>query len=218
MKETWQVRLGPSILNQKYGLLFHGARKNSRGAWIAGRDLPEHVRSYMNLTDHGGKSFSGDFHSMDEFLRVIHEQGTAIPQRGGGPGLAQTFLIEVDSPLPTPKRRTIPRGVPAIRNLQDLLNHFGAETPSGLNRRIYKDTASGASISVQTPDGKWHHNGQDWSKIRQIVAFTIQSIVEGSDAEVSSAPFVLPVTTAEVDHWIADMEEETDRLWHEAND
>jgi hypothetical protein len=35
-----------------------------------------------------------------------------------------------------------------ITNMQDLCDHFGAEHPAGLNRRLYKDTACGASISV----------------------------------------------------------------------
>ena len=104
-----------------------------------------------------------------------------------------------------------------IRNLEELCDYFGAEAPARLNRRIYKDTSCGASISVQTPDGVWHHNGSDWSGVSAIVAFTIQTIVEGSEACVDSDQFTLPVAEAEVAAWIVEMEAEAEELWKEAN-
>jgi hypothetical protein len=102
-----------------------------------------------------------------------------------------------------------------IRNLQDLVDYWSADDPRGINRRAYKDTACGASVSVQTHDGKWHHNGSDWSHIRAIRAFTVQTIVEGSDATVDSDVFTLPVKVSEVDAWIVQMEKEVDRSWTE---
>lgn len=107
-----------------------------------------------------------------------------------------------------------------IRNLQDLIDHFGATDAKNLNRRIYKDTACGASISVR-PAGRsiWIHNGESaWESVTEIDAFTIQTIVEGSDATVDSDTFVLPVAVKVVDAWIKDMEAEANRLWHEAHD
>jgi hypothetical protein len=122
-----------------------------------------------------------------------------------------------------------------INNMQDLLDYFYADTPRSLNRRIYKDTACGASISVliapEDPDEFgdlpsfqppfWVHNGEGaWDYLTpacRLKAFTIQTIVEGSDATVDSLPFVLPVETAEVDKWIEDMEAQADELWREAN-
>ena len=48
--------------------------------------------------------------------------------------------------------------------------------------------------------------------------FTIQTIVEGSDAEVCSSEFpVGKYTGAQVDAWIEDMEAQADDLWTEAN-
>lgn len=110
------------------------------------------------------------------------------------------------------------RHLRTIRNLADLLSYFGADSAQGLNRRIYKDTACGASISAQTPDGQWHHNGQDWSGVTAIKAFTIQTIVEGSDATVDSEVFAVPVSVKLIDEWIEYMEAEAERLWHEANE
>jgi hypothetical protein len=49
------------------------------------------------------------------------------------------------------------------------------------------------------------------------MGFTIQTIVEGSDAEVNSVFFPLGTTKAEVDAWIEYMECEADHLWREAN-
>ncbi len=51
-----------------------------------------------------------------------------------------------------------------------------------------------------------------------LTGFTIQSIVEGSDAEVNSDVFRAgDTTTEEIEAWIGDMEAEVDRLWDEAN-
>ena len=109
-----------------------------------------------------------------------------------------------------------------IRTFADLLDHFGADSPRGLNRRLYKDTACGASISVCLVDGAWVHNGdRKWDTMTAdtpIVAFTIQTIIEGSDATVDSDEFRLPVAVADVDGWITYMEAEAALLWQEANE
>jgi hypothetical protein len=86
-----------------------------------------------------------------------------------------------------------------------------------LNKRIYKGTDCGASISVCTPDGKWHHNGGDWTGIKEITGFTIQTIVEGSDVEINSSTFELPVTVAEVEAWMDDMEKQASFYWERDN-
>jgi hypothetical protein len=104
-----------------------------------------------------------------------------------------------------------------IRNMTDLCDYFSADSVGMLNKNIYRGTNCGASISVQTPDGVWHHNGQDWSAIDEIKAFTIQTIVEGSDATVNSEPFVLSVACEDVDKWIKEMEEQAAALWDDAN-
>jgi hypothetical protein len=51
----------------------------------------------------------------------------------------------------------------------------------------------------------------------ELTGFTIQSIVEGSDAEVCSGTLRLGLTKEEIDAWVAWVEDEVDRLWHEAN-
>jgi hypothetical protein len=107
-----------------------------------------------------------------------------------------------------------------IRSLADLCNYFGAEEPRSLNRRIYKDTECGASISLQLANG-WLHNGdRRWETLPRstpILGFTLQTIVEGSEATVDSPVFALPVRESEVREWIADMEAEAARLWDAAN-
>ena len=50
-----------------------------------------------------------------------------------------------------------------------------------------------------------------------LTGFTIQTTVEGSDAEVNSDVFPLGTTKAEVDVWIEHMELNADHLWREAN-
>lgn len=107
-----------------------------------------------------------------------------------------------------------------ITNLQDLCDYFDVDRPSSLNRRIYNDTRCGASMSIQDSQGTWHHNrgnNASWNNIQSIIAFSVQTIVEGSDAEVNCDPFILPVDSAQVDAAIAWMEAEADRLWNAAN-
>jgi len=108
-----------------------------------------------------------------------------------------------------------------IRTLADLCEFFEVDEPRSLPRRIYKNTDCGASISLQLSDGAWLHTGfpgwEDLTDKTTILAFTLQTIVEGSDATVDSQSFVLPVTQESVKRFIDYMEEEAERLWQEAN-
>lgn len=118
----------------------------------------------------------------------------------------------------TRAHRPIRHGI--IATLADLVAHFGADDARGLNRRLYKDTACGASISLMLPDGEWLHNGLNldgWAAVTEIRGFTIQTIVEGSDATVDSSLFELPVKAKDVSHFVQQMENEAARLWDEAN-
>lgn len=108
-----------------------------------------------------------------------------------------------------------------ITNMQDLCDFLSADEPARMNRRLYKDTGCGASISVRVTGHGWIHNGASaWEQLTvesPLEAFTIQTIVEGSDATVDSDIFKLPVATKDIDEWIEYMEEESTRLWQQAN-
>lgn len=120
-----------------------------------------------------------------------------------------------------------------IRDMRDLCECFLAEEPAMLNERIYDGTDCGASISVylQRPgtdafgrEEAHHavHNGmhEEWRQLTPdtpIHSFTVQTIVEGSDATVDSEPFVLPVPKGDVDRWMDYMEATARELWREAN-
>lgn len=45
MTETWQFRVKESIV----GLLFQGARRNRKGPWLSGQELPSHVADFLAL-------------------------------------------------------------------------------------------------------------------------------------------------------------------------
>jgi hypothetical protein len=108
-----------------------------------------------------------------------------------------------------------------ITNLADLCDFLAADEPRLLNKRLYKATDCGASISLYLPDGAAIHNGSAlWEKLpveTPIRGFTIQTIVEGSDATVDSDEFVLPVESETVDAWIKQMEEQAAAEWENAN-
>lgn len=112
-----------------------------------------------------------------------------------------------------------------IKNMQDLCDTFYADEPAMLNKRIYKGTDCGASISVYLEDYDTMvaiHNGDPaWRNLTMdtlIHSFTIQTIVEGSDATVDSKPFILPVDKDEVWKFVEYMESEAEMLWVEANE
>jgi hypothetical protein len=57
-----------------------------------------------------------------------------------------------------------------------------------------------------------------WPEGFVLEAFSIQTIIEGSDAVVESGKLIAgKVTTEEVDEFIKHMEDEASRLWQEAN-
>jgi hypothetical protein len=68
---------------------------------------------------------------------------------------------------------------------------------------------------------RWVHCGDArWETLpieTDIEGFTIQTIVEGSDAEVNSDTFTLPCDVAYVETWVAEMESQADELWQDAN-
>lgn len=211
--ETWEAKIADSVV----GVLFLGARRGGRGPWLGFDELPRSVKDYLNLEIRpgaAGRVVLQGFENLEDIEAAIASEGR--DRFGKRIGIQAVIWFDVEKERKRQKR-TIPRGVRAIRNLKDLLQHFGADDVTDLNRRIYKDTSAGASISVLTPDGVWHHNGQDWSGIDEIVAFTVQTIIEGSDAEIQSEPFELPVTAAEVDAWLSDMEDQDEELWLEAD-
>lgn len=108
-----------------------------------------------------------------------------------------------------------------ITTLEDLCNYFDADEPGMLNKRLYKGTACGASISLYLKDGTAIHNGDrrfdDLPIGTGVRGFTIQTIVEGSDATVDSDEFVLPVAESSVDAWLKYMEEKASGEWEKVN-
>jgi hypothetical protein len=211
---TWIVQVNQSIL----GPVVPQARPRG-GKFRPARELPAALRQYLNLPD------DINARPVIQGMTFAEIDGLALDAhliRRTTRGHTRLLTIVLPPELRRPKPAAVPRNVPAIRSLRELCDYFGADTPAGLNRRIYKDTACGASLSLLLSDDTWLHNGDQ--RLRSldvetpITGFTIQTIVEGSDATVDSDTFVLPVRQSEVKHWIADMEAEADRLWHEAND
>jgi hypothetical protein len=215
-KETWEAKIADSIS----GILFIKARKRGRGPWLEYDALPQRVKDYLaleRLPGRAGHVIITGIRNIDELEDITdHDDNDRLTLRRGNQAM---LWFSVDS---APSRERAGEGIlripSEIGSLRDLMEYFGAEHVMSLNRQIYRNTDCGASISVRTPDGVWHHSGDDWSDIEEITAFKIQTIVEGSDAEVNSNVFELPVTVSEVDNWMAEMEAEADRLWHEAND
>jgi hypothetical protein len=207
-KQQWSALLHWGIAGCVVPSVRHSRRTSDDAA-----EWPERLREYLELHDlkfpHRSTIDRETFDGLkphDELLRV------AVAWKG----LQKRITFEIDVDVPDPPK-PIP-GKHVIRSLADLCAFFGADNVHSLNRRVYKDTDCGASISVLPLEGPWRHNGENWTDVKEIVAFTLQTIVEGCDATVDSEPFWLPVREREVSDWLKDMEAEADRLWHEAND
>lgn len=206
--EVWEVQFRDTRNVDQYGALFVGARRNKEGHWS--QNIPDYLSQLLNLSRQG-KCFYSTYVKVNQLL------GRAKgPIRLSAKGSAMRGIVNVKRKIS--KSRTIPRSVPAIRSLKALCTFFGADSPNGLNYQLYKDTACGASISVLTPDCAWHHNGEDWKKVRRIIAFTLQTIIEGSDIRVESPLFVLPVTQEEISTWLQEMERQVGEMWDHENE
>lgn len=120
-----------------------------------------------------------------------------------------------------------------IESMQDLCDYFYAEEPTRLNPNIYMGTKCGAqcSLHLEKPGiDSWGHpeehhvvysgEHEEWAALdvnTPLHSFVIHTIVEGSDAELVSEPFVLPVKKQDVADWMDEMEAEASWLWEEAN-
>lgn len=68
-KETWQIRFRTWIGSSTMGLMFVGARRNGRGAWLHGATLPDYLVEGLNLAKVPGQNnnwYCPDFHSLEE--------------------------------------------------------------------------------------------------------------------------------------------------------
>jgi hypothetical protein len=87
------------------------------------------------------------------------------------------------------------------------------------------DDSSSGKVAVKVFHGysndqsTWLHNGMSWrvTKRTNLIGFTIQSVVDGSEVTVCSEEFVLPVDTEKIDEWMQEMDEQTRFYWYRDN-
>lgn len=93
-KQKWQVETRNWIGVRKYGLMFRGARLNSRGNWTRkAENLPGYVQDYLLL-----KSGAGYTYLEGVTPKVLEREGVHI-QRGGA--LDFKFVVEIEVPTVT---------------------------------------------------------------------------------------------------------------------
>ena len=228
--EKWQVRFNPSIL----GVIPH-ARKRGRGPWIDGRELPEHVRIFLEVAE-GSRAM--DRKVWPDVATVISKAEGIEWQTARRFNRAQGWIevshrVEVAPPIPKGSGRR-------IKNLKDLCRFFGADEPCDLNRTIFDNTSCGASLSLYLKDGTVLHNGAKGWTSREVVrnkrgamtgtrtvsipdttpikGFTVQTIIEGSEATVDSDLFWVPCPEKWVKEWMEEMEARATDLWHETHE
>lgn len=114
-------------------------------------------------------------------------------------------------------------------SLADFLDKTDSATPHEFGRNLYKYTDCGPWTSFVVPGhesrGQVYYESPQaraiagqapwWS---QCTGVLIGSIVEGSDAEVQPELLRWPFTQDDLDRAVRNIDEEADRLWHEAND
>ena len=105
-----------------------------------------------------------------------------------------------------------------LANLAAILDSWGEENVERLDRALYKYTPCGPHLSVMLHDGTWKHSG-DLQGIENgnVRALLVGSIVEGSDADVTTDPIDLlteedPVTA--FDDTVDWVDAEASRLWN----
>lgn len=224
-------------------------RGRGMGKRIWAEDAPQYVRDYCNcVMDPSGKQdwlWRTEFATLDDLRACVAPTPNPLPDAAIPP--TQDYLlpggdangVDVQLAIPSPRAVTLPpkrRGKNAVRSLADLYAHFDPshDTVASLNRRIYKDTRCGASISIYgTVDGlpaEIHNPGRE-IVVRRTgslepaerialpdgtlpdrfvpTAFTLQTIVEGSDVEVNGDTLYFGrCTTNDVDRQLASLEEQ----------
>jgi hypothetical protein len=195
--------------------------------WMSPSEAPAFVREYLLL---------------DTDMIVAEDLPTFAGYDGVEALVRGRYAVAIPVPNKPRRPRRLRKGTKGgLFTYADLLAYWSADDFYSMNRRAYKNTACGASVSVYG----WYrgrpavrHNGQDRPSYNDVwppeaiageyadfpadfdfEAFTIQTIVEGSDATVDSDPFEFGCyTAAQVDAWVSDMEAKAERLWLEAND
>lgn len=109
------------------------------------------------------------------------------------------------------------------KNLVDLLDEFGCESPYRLGRELYKSTACGPWISFELPDRSIHYgdpaartSSPDWAE--QCTGVKIGSIVEGSDAEIGPYTLSFPFSMAQFDATVNEVNDQASEEWDSANE
>lgn len=148
----------------------------------------------------------------------------ASPQaraRAMAASLRSTLTPEYERLLPTLTAAYMLASGEERTRIADMDRDFGDGKPEALvawARTIVPDAFPVTETVLDRVPVVYHNGHRDPIPASFVLTgFTIQSIVEGSDAEVNSDLFPIGTTKAEVDMWIEEMEAEVDRLWDEAN-
>jgi hypothetical protein len=88
-KVTWQIRFRNWIGSSTCGLLFVGARRNGRGAWLHGAALPDHLvegLGLLKLPGQAGNWSCPEFHTLEELregaLEVQWQRSPSFEAKG----------------------------------------------------------------------------------------------------------------------------------------
>ena len=93
--QCWQVEVG-LLGASRYGALFLGARKNSRGKWTRkGADVPAHVAEYLMLYKTSGDAGNWRLSGVDTAL--LEDSAEVTLQRGSTASKAK-FLVKIPEP------------------------------------------------------------------------------------------------------------------------
>jgi hypothetical protein len=207
IKERWQVQFNPSLIG-----VIPLVRKNGRGDWQSCRAAPAHIREFLDIEPDSMRMDRARWPNVAAVKAGAHEiKWCKVGTRGW---VTIERRVEVAPPIPKGSGRR-------IKNLEDLCRYFCADSPGLLNKRIYKGTDCGASISLYLANGEVYHRGdRRWDTLAMdapVKGFTIQTIVEGSEATVDSDLFWVPCPIKWVREWISAMEDEASVLWEEAS-
>lgn len=112
-----------------------------------------------------------------------------------------------------------------ITDLKTLADWVGFDDPSDLgaySHYMCEDTSCGAHMTLYFNNGEILLPGDaadgditDEAIASGLLGFKIGTIIEGSDAEIISELFAVPVDEAVLDRWVEDMEDEAEALWNE---
>jgi hypothetical protein len=208
--EKWEFSGINGVSGSKEVLIFTGARKNRRGAWLTKRNLPDYVAEYLCLVDDNGTALFDGFSSNSDLMKTV--MGNDAIRWLKTPHYDRLLAVaRIDVPAKELNRRKsalrakrLANNKSAIKNIVDLAEYIGINTncdesmcEGSISRCLFKYTNCGIGF---------HYD-------RETNSVSVSGYCEGTDVECTPITLTFPFLPKEWDNAVTDADREGCELW-----